>query len=195
MLCKKPWHERRDTLRADQPGWCWSGCAVPVPGVRASSGCREWMRRERQSARGNVQRVRIGRTATGVNMRVLRGQNPARQSGGFLDGTPILCRMASVLSPMFISKKTCHPCISKESTFVQETVEVGELRHRLPRGRTAPVHPVVISTGAQLRDRCPSHARPDSRKTSHRTYKAGYRDPSHLWSGYFIAIVRRAHQP
>jgi hypothetical protein len=104
-------------------------------------------------------------------------------------GWPAFCLQCSY------QKKTCHPCISKASTFVQETVDVGESRHRLPRRRTAPVHPVVISTGAQLRDRCPSHARPDSRKTSHRIYKAGYRDPSHLWSGYFIAIVRRAHQP
>jgi len=39
------------------------------------------------------------------------------------------------------------------------------------------------------RDRCPSHARPDSHKTSHRTYKAVYRDQDHLWRGYVIAIV------
>src|ERR1700749_4919269 len=28
-----------------------------------------------------------------------------------------------------------------------------------PRGRTAPVHPAVSTTGAQHRDRCPSHVR------------------------------------
>src|SRR5580692_10180358 len=47
-----------------------------------------------------------------------------------------------------------------------ETGAVGEPRHRFPRGRTAPVHPAVLTTDAQLRDRCPSHARPNSRKTS-----------------------------
>src|ERR1700691_1025861 len=47
-----------------------------------------------------------------------------------------------------------------------ETVAVGESRHRLPRGRTAPVHPAVSTTGAQHRDRCPSHVRPNSRMSS-----------------------------
>src|ERR1017187_10503729 len=47
-----------------------------------------------------------------------------------------------------------------------ETVAVGESRHRLPRGRTAPVHPAVSMTDAQHRDRCPSHVRPNSRMNS-----------------------------
>src|SRR5271167_3426565 len=44
-----------------------------------------------------------------------------------------------------------------------ETVVVGESRHRLPRGRTAPVDPLVLSTVTEHRDRCPSHVRPNSR--------------------------------
>src|ERR1700727_2106731 len=47
-----------------------------------------------------------------------------------------------------------------------ETGAVGEPSHRFPRGRTAPVHPVVLTTDAQPRDRCPSHARPNSRMIS-----------------------------
>src|SRR5580658_7914672 len=47
-----------------------------------------------------------------------------------------------------------------------ETGAVGEPRHRFPRGRTAPVHPAVLTTDAQPRDRCPSHARPNSRMIS-----------------------------
>jgi transposase len=35
-----------------------------------------------------------------------------------------------------------------------------------PHGRTAPVHPAVMTTDAQPRDRCPSHARPNSRTIS-----------------------------
>ena len=34
-----------------------------------------------------------------------------------------------------------------------------------------------------------SHARPNSRMTLSRTYKAGYRDTDHLWSGYLFASL------
>src|ERR1700691_1692463 len=47
-----------------------------------------------------------------------------------------------------------------------ETVAVGELRHQLPRGRTAPVDPLVLSTVSEHRDRCASHVRPNSRTNS-----------------------------
>lgn len=47
-----------------------------------------------------------------------------------------------------------------------ETVVVGELKHQLPRGRTAPVIPLVETTDPEHRDRCPSHVRPNSRTNS-----------------------------
>ena len=43
-----------------------------------------------------------------------------------------------------------------------------------PAGGRRPFILRCCSTGAQHRDRCPSHARPNSRKTFNRTYKAGY---------------------
>src|ERR1035438_4194837 len=52
-----------------------------------------------------------------------------------------------------------------------------------------------LSTDVQHRDRCPSHARPNSRKTFNRTYKAGYRDKDHLWSGYCVQVSGGAHRP
>src|SRR5438445_7580609 len=78
---------------------------------------------------------------------------------------------------------------------MKETVAVGDRVDSVPCGRTAPVHPVVFVTVAQPRDRCPCHARPDSRMTSHRTYKAGYRDAHYLWSGYFLSLTCGSHRP
>jgi hypothetical protein len=78
---------------------------------------------------------------------------------------------------------------------MKETVAVGDRVDSVPCGRTAPVHPVVFVTVAQHRDRRPCHARPDSRMTSHRTYKAGYRDAHYLWSGYFLSLACGSHRP
>src|SRR5271154_5348053 len=84
--------------------------------------------------------------------------------------------------------------VSLDPPVLGETGAGGEPSDRPPRGRTAPVHPAVLTTDAQPRDRCPSHARPNSRMIFDRTYKAGYRDPNHLWSGYRKLISGRAYR-
>ena len=71
---------------------------------------------------------------------------------------------------------------------------MGESSDRLPRGRTAPVHPAVSTTVAQHRRPLPKSRTTEQSHDFIRTYKAGYRDTDHLWSGYCFLIFSRAHR-
>ena len=76
-----------------------------------------------------------------------------------------------------------------------ENVAVRGPRSRTPHAAGGARDPSGCTAVVERWDRRRSHARPNSRQTSHRTYKAGYRDQDHLWSRCFFCFSGSLYRP